>query len=248
MYRGTNRARQQARRILEPLFENLTDNRVPSTQYPVPSTQYPVPSTQYRVPSAQHGATTTGRKPTVGGLRIAAINSIAGTAEACSGLRAYDANPGRCSGGSSTLPGLAQLSQFLAILPPSVHIHPLRSGHPVLPCSFSYEEFDLRVVCLNASKGKRAIVFLGIGRDKLLYVDAVFDTSWWTTSSARRSCSASRKARKWRESRRNSSMSCSSTRLSPAVRHRARRLPPAGQPTHGFRAKSGKNPPLAGKR
>jgi predicted phage terminase large subunit-like protein len=43
-------------------------------------------------------------------------------------------------------------------------------------------EFKLRVVCLDASKGGRdrpgdysAIVFLGVGRDNLIYVDAVLD-------------------------------------------------------------------------
>ena len=43
-------------------------------------------------------------------------------------------------------------------------------------------EFDLRVVCVDASKGKSdkqgdycAIVFMGVGRDKLLYVDAILD-------------------------------------------------------------------------
>ena len=43
-------------------------------------------------------------------------------------------------------------------------------------------EFDLRVVCVDASKGKNdkqgdysAIVFLGVGKDKLLYVDAILD-------------------------------------------------------------------------
>jgi len=42
--------------------------------------------------------------------------------------------------------------------------------------------FDLRVVCVDASKGKNdrqgdycAIVFMGIGRDRLLYVDAILD-------------------------------------------------------------------------
>ena len=44
------------------------------------------------------------------------------------------------------------------------------------------QEFDLRVVCVDASKGKSdkqgdysAIVFLGIGKDRLLYVDALLD-------------------------------------------------------------------------
>jgi predicted phage terminase large subunit-like protein len=44
------------------------------------------------------------------------------------------------------------------------------------------QEFDLRVVCVDASKGKSdkqgdycAIVFLGLGKDRLLYVDAVLD-------------------------------------------------------------------------
>ncbi len=43
-------------------------------------------------------------------------------------------------------------------------------------------QFDLRVVCVDASKGRNdkqgdysAIVFLGVGRDKLLYVDAILD-------------------------------------------------------------------------
>jgi len=43
-------------------------------------------------------------------------------------------------------------------------------------------QFDLRVVCVDASKGRSdkqgdycAIVFLGVGRDKLLYVDAILD-------------------------------------------------------------------------
>ncbi len=44
------------------------------------------------------------------------------------------------------------------------------------------QKFDLRVVCVDASKGRSdkqgdysAIVFLGVGRDKLLYVDAILD-------------------------------------------------------------------------
>ncbi len=43
-------------------------------------------------------------------------------------------------------------------------------------------EFDLRVVCVDASKGKSdkqgdycAIVFMGVGKDGLLYVDAILD-------------------------------------------------------------------------
>jgi predicted phage terminase large subunit-like protein len=43
-------------------------------------------------------------------------------------------------------------------------------------------EFDLRVVCVDASKGKSdrqgdycAIVFMGIGKDRLLYVDCILD-------------------------------------------------------------------------
>jgi len=43
-------------------------------------------------------------------------------------------------------------------------------------------EFDLRVVCVDASKGKSdkqgdysAIVFLGVGKDRFLYVDAILD-------------------------------------------------------------------------
>ena len=44
------------------------------------------------------------------------------------------------------------------------------------------KEFDLRVVCVDASKGRSdkqgdysAIVFMGVGKDKLLYVDAILD-------------------------------------------------------------------------
>ena len=44
------------------------------------------------------------------------------------------------------------------------------------------QEFDLRVVCVDASKGRSdqqgdysAIVFLGVGEDRLLYVDAILD-------------------------------------------------------------------------
>ena len=44
------------------------------------------------------------------------------------------------------------------------------------------QEFDLRVVCVDASKGRSdkqgdysAIVFLGVGKDKLLYVDAILE-------------------------------------------------------------------------
>jgi predicted phage terminase large subunit-like protein len=43
-------------------------------------------------------------------------------------------------------------------------------------------DFDLRVVCVDASKGRSdkqgdycAIVFMGVGKDKLLYVDAILD-------------------------------------------------------------------------
>jgi len=43
-------------------------------------------------------------------------------------------------------------------------------------------KFDLRVICVDASKGKSdqqgdysAIVFMGIGKDKLLYIDALLD-------------------------------------------------------------------------
>ena len=44
------------------------------------------------------------------------------------------------------------------------------------------QEFDLRVVCVDASKGRSdkqgdysAIVFLGLGKDRLLYVDAILE-------------------------------------------------------------------------
>ena len=44
------------------------------------------------------------------------------------------------------------------------------------------KEFEMRVVCVDASKGRSdkqgdysAIVFLGVGRDKLFYVDAILD-------------------------------------------------------------------------
>ena len=44
------------------------------------------------------------------------------------------------------------------------------------------QKFDLKVVCVDASKGKNdkqgdfsAIVFMGVGADRLLYVDAIID-------------------------------------------------------------------------
>ena len=59
---------------------------------------------------------------------------------------------------------------------------PVRGGLATRPGYETAQEFDLRVVCLDASKGKSdrlgdysTIVFLGIGRDKLPYVDAVLD-------------------------------------------------------------------------
>ena len=80
-------------------------------------------------------------------------------------------------------------------------------------------QFDLRVVCLDASKGKSdkqgdysAIVFMGVGKDKLLYVDAHFGPhSSWTRSSARRWSFATRCGPTWWASRPSSSRSCWST-------------------------------------
>ena len=80
------------------------------------------------------------------------------------------------------------------------------------------EQFDLKVVCVDASKGRSdkqgdysAIVFLGVPADGLLYVDAIVERIPLVRSSARRWFSVTSGSPISWASRRSSSRSCWST-------------------------------------
>ena len=92
------------------------------------------------------------------------------------------------------------------------------------------QEFDLRVVCVDASKGRSdkqgdysAIVFLGVGKDRLLYVDAIAGPDSLGPDRPQDGGLLRREAARFRGHRGRAVPGVAGPRVPPAVRRAVRR-------------------------